>query len=84
MFHANQLSPLVILKQYLEFTSTKLWIDSQVIDSHLILTIVLSLMFSGQKSLQEVESLESGVNKELQDLMKKQTNFQWLQVEIES
>lgn len=41
-------------------------------------------MFSGQKSLQEVESLESGVNKELQDLMKKQTNFQWLQVEIES
>ena len=84
MVHANQLNPLVILKQYLEFTSTKLWIDSHVIDSHLILTIVLSLMFSDQKSLQEVESLESGVNKELQDLMKKQTNFQWLQVEIES
>lgn len=41
-------------------------------------------MFSGQKSLQEVDSLESSVNKELQDLMKKQTNFQWLQVEIES
>lgn len=84
MFHANQLSPLVILKQYLGFTSTKLRIDSHVIDSHLILTIVLSLMFSGQKSLQEVDSLESSVNKELQDLMKKKTNFQWLQVEIES